>query len=59
MPSLDRLVRRRVREADVLAVAGHAPAEVDVGEHRHARLVQQALAERLGIGAAGDRGRPR
>ena len=47
--------RRRVGEADVLAVAGHATAEMDIGEHRDACLDQQALAERLRIGAAGDR----
>ena len=46
---LDRRVRCRVREADVLSVAGHAAAEVDVGEHGDARLVQQALAKLLRI----------
>ena len=49
---LDRRIRRRVREADVLAVARHAAAEMDVGEHGDARFVQQPLAERLGVGAA-------
>src|SRR5689334_18691025 len=37
---LDRLRRRRVRETDVLSVAGNAASEVDVGEHRDAGLVQ-------------------
>src|SRR5687767_15762774 len=37
---LDLLLRSRVGEAHVLAFARHPAAEVDVGEHRHARLVQ-------------------
>src|SRR5579862_395718 len=50
---LDRLLRSGVREAHVLAFARNARAEMDVGEHRDARLVQQALAELLRIGRAG------
>src|SRR4051812_33322410 len=49
---LDRLVGRRIREADVLALAGHARAEMDIGEHGNARLVQQPLPELLGVGGA-------
>ncbi len=49
----DRRRRRRIRKADVLAVAGHAPSEMDVGQHRDAGFVQQALAEFLRIGATG------
>ncbi len=30
----DRRGRRRIRKADVLAVAGNAATEVDIGEHR-------------------------
>src|SRR5690242_5050404 len=47
---LDRLRRRRVRETNVLPVARNAASEVNVGEHRDARLVQQPLAKRLGVG---------
>src|SRR5688572_13907675 len=49
---LDRLLGSGIREAHVLAFARHPGAEVDVGEQRHARLVQQALPELLGIGRA-------
>ncbi len=37
----------------MLAVAGNATAEMNVGEHRDAGLVEQALAQLLRIGAAG------
>src|SRR6266567_1316745 len=47
----DRLGRRSVGEADVLTVARHAAAEMDVGQHRHASLVEQPLAELLGVRA--------
>src|SRR5258706_9065836 len=50
---LDRGFRGGVGEADVLAFAGHARAEVDVGEHRDPGLVEQPLPELLGIGSAG------
>src|SRR6185295_3387239 len=46
---LDRLLRGGVGKPHVLAFAGDARAEVDVGEQRHARLVQQALPELLRI----------
>src|SRR5204862_2061354 len=46
---LDRGFRGGVGEADVLAFAGHARAEVDVGEHRDPGLVQEALPELLRI----------
>src|SRR3954466_11034749 len=46
---LDRLPGGRIGEPHVLAFAWDARAEVDVGEQRHARLVQQALPELLGI----------
>src|SRR5581483_2390164 len=48
----DGLVRRRVRETDVLSLAGDARAEMNVGEHRHAGFVEQAPAELLGVGRA-------
>src|SRR5918992_970758 len=46
---LDRLLRGGIGEAKVLPFAGNAHAEVDIGEHRNARLVQQALPELLGV----------
>src|SRR6185369_5132541 len=46
---LDRLLRGSVGKAHVLAFARYARAEMDVGEHRHAGFVQQALAELLRI----------
>src|SRR3972149_2345794 len=46
---LDRLPGGGVGEAQVLAFAGHARAEMDVCEHREG---QQPLAELLGIGGA-------
>src|SRR5258706_14535848 len=49
---LDRLLRRGIREAHVLALAGHARAEMDVGEHRHPGLEQQTLPELLRIRGA-------
>src|SRR5215467_1088848 len=49
---LDRGVGGRVREADVLAFAGNARAEVDVGEHGDVGLVEQALAKLLGVSRA-------
>src|SRR5207247_1842083 len=45
----DCLRGRGVREAHVLAFAGDARAEVDVGEQRHAGLVEQALPELLRV----------
>ena len=39
----------------MLAVAGHARSEVDVGQHRHAGLVQQPLAQLLRIGGTDQR----
>ena len=50
-PCLDRLLGGRVREADVLAFARHARAEMDVGEHRDAGLVAAGACELLGIAA--------
>src|SRR6185436_14472883 len=49
---LDRLLRRSVGEAHVLALARHARAEMDVGQHRDAGFRQQALPELLGVGGA-------
>src|SRR5512134_2185925 len=49
---LDRRLRRRVGKTHVLAFARHARAEMDVGEHCDAGLVQEALAELLGIRCA-------
>src|SRR6185295_5911124 len=53
----DRRGRRRIREADVLSLAGDAAAEVDVGQHGDPRLGQQPLAQRLRVRAAGDTAR--
>src|SRR5256885_7155008 len=49
---LDRGFRGGVGEADVLALPGHARAEMDVGEHGDPGLVEQALPELLRIRGA-------
>src|SRR5438309_8029415 len=41
----DRFLRRGVGEAHVLAFAGDATAEVNIGQHRDIGFVQQALAK--------------
>src|SRR5262249_38141589 len=49
---LDRGVGRRVGKSDVLPFAGHARAEVDIGEDGDPGFVEQALAELLGVRCA-------
>src|SRR5215831_13054876 len=49
---LDRGVGRRVGEADVLPFARDAGTEVDVGEHCHARFVEETLPELLRVRCA-------
>ncbi len=55
MSFYDYLLSVSLREADVLAVPGHARAEVDVGQHRHAGFMQQAAAQFFGVGRADQR----
>src|SRR4051812_960695 len=47
--SLDGLLGGSIGEADVLPFSRYAAAEVNVGEHRNAGLVEQTFAELLGI----------
>src|SRR5437773_5547017 len=49
----DRFLRRGVGEAHVLAFAGDATAEVNIGQHRDTDFAQQALAKRLRVRSAG------
>src|SRR5437867_3186578 len=49
---LDRLHRRCIREADMLAVARNAAAEMDVRQHGDAGLVEEPLPKSFRIGAA-------
>src|SRR5690242_11726420 len=46
---LDRLIGRGIAEADVLPFVRHARPEMNVGEHRHARLVEQTRTQLLGV----------
>src|SRR5207249_6885144 len=49
---LDRLYGRRVREADMLAIARNAAAEMDIRQHGDAGVVEEPLAEFFRVGAA-------
>src|ERR1039458_2359612 len=46
---LDRLIGRGIGETDVLPLAGHARAEMDVREHCYPGFVQQAFAQLFGV----------
>src|SRR5499426_4595217 len=51
---LDRALRGGVAEPHVLPFARHAGAEVNVGEDRYARVVEEPPAELLRVGGADD-----